>query len=33
MCKISEIKEDTGHDAKGKEGMDYQFLYFTRWRN
>lgn len=28
MCKISGIKEDTGHDAKGKEGMDYQFLYF-----
>ena len=27
--KISDIVENTGHDAKGAGGFDYQFLYFV----
>lgn len=27
---VSDIKENTGHDAKGSGGFEYQFLYFIR---
>lgn len=26
--KKNDIIENTGHDAKGAKGFDYQFLYF-----
>ena len=26
--KKKDIIENTGHDAKGAKGLDYQFLYF-----
>ena len=26
--KEGDIVKNTGHDAKGTEGFDYQFLYF-----
>ena len=28
MKKV-DVVENTGHDAKGAEGLDYQFLYFV----